>query len=94
MARKRKRKRTNPRRKPATQADLAKVKKETERAVMIASLAIPLMAAHDVYGFGAKRLEKLLDRMLELYRDYEAGSFTMDEAKGWLEGYTGIEIEG
>lgn len=88
---KRKRK-VNPRRKPVTQADITKIKKNAERNAIIGSLAVPLMAAHDAFGFGPARLERLLDRMLKLYADYEAGAFDMDDAAQWLKSYTGISI--
>ncbi|MFP5522316.1 hypothetical protein [Peptococcus simiae] len=45
-----KKRRVNPRRKPASQADVARAKKQAERAAVIGTIAIPLMAAHDVYG--------------------------------------------
>lgn len=56
-------------------------------------IAIPLMAAHDVYDFGPDRLSRLLDRMLVLYEDYEADRFSMPEALDWLRDYTGIDMQ-
>ncbi|MFP5527112.1 hypothetical protein ACLGL1_01345 [Peptococcus simiae] len=88
-----KKRRVNPRRKPASQADVARAKKQAERNAVIGTIAIPLMAAHDAYGFGPERLSRLLDRMLALYADYEADRFDMDEALDWLRDYTGIDMQ-
>lgn len=87
-----KKRRVNPRRRPASQADIKRAKKQAERSAVIGMVAIPLMAAHDVYDFGPDRLSRLLDRMLALYADYEAGQFSMPEALAWLKDYTGIDI--
>ena len=85
-------KRTNPRRQPATKADIAKAKQAATRDAMILSIAVPLMALHDLYGFGPKRLEAVCDEMLRKYNDMEAGFFTPDEANEWLWEYAGIRI--
>jgi len=54
--------RVNPRRKPAIKADVVRAKNQAERAAVIGTIAIPLMAAHDVYSFGPDRLARLLDQ--------------------------------
>lgn len=85
-------KKTNPRRQPATKADIAKAKQAATRDAMIMSIAVPLMALHDVYGFGPKRLEAVCDEMLRKYKDMEAGLFTPEDANDWLWEYAGIRI--
>ena len=64
-----KRKRTNPRRQPASVHHVNKAKKQATDDVFKALIAIPLMALHDVYGFGPKRIEAVCDEMLKMFFD-------------------------
>lgn len=88
-----KRKRTNPRRKQATKADVDKAKKQATREAVILSLTVPLMVLHDLHGFGPKRLEAVCDEMIRKYEDLDAGFFTVDDANEWLWDYAGIKVE-
>lgn len=87
-----KKRRTNPRKIVASKADVEKAKRYAERNTMIMMMAVPLMAMHDVYGFGPKRLNRLADRMLKLFNDWDTGEFTAEEANDWLWEYAGIKI--
>lgn len=86
-------KKTNPRKIPASKADVEKAKKEAEYKAIIMTLAIPLMAAHDVFGFGPKRITRLFDNMMQKFNDYEDGLFSAEDANRWMAEYAGIEVE-
>ena len=88
-----KKKRTNPRRQPATKDDIEKAKMQAKREAMIFSLTVPLMVLHDLHGFGPKRLEMVCDEMIRKYNDLDAGLFTVDDANEWLWDYAGIKVE-
>ena len=85
-------KKTNPRRKPATMADINKAMKQASRDLSIAAIVFTAMSLHDVYGFGPKRLEAFVVNVLHKFRDWDAGLFTTDDALEWFEDYTGMEI--
>ena len=85
-------KKTNPRRKPATMADINRAMKQASRDLSIAAIVFTAMSLHDVYGFGPKRLEAFVVNVLHKFSDWDAGLFTIDDAQGWFEDYTGMKI--
>ena len=87
-----KRKRTNPNRRPMTVADLKKVEQSCIRNIMILSITIGAMAAHDCFDFGPKRLGLLVDEMLKKYQDLDDGLFTANDSLQWLEDYAHISM--
>lgn len=92
-----KRKRTNPRRKPMTEADVKKmIKQASEQAkneLTIMSLGIALMVAHDQFGFGKKRLNIMFDDMIRKFDDLHEGLFTEQDINDWMWEAAGIRLE-
>lgn len=87
-----KKRRVNPRRRVMTQAEVNRAKKDVLRYANISSLIIAMMAAHDTFGFGPIRLSRLMERMIELYRDYDQDLFTLEEARQWLMDYAKLDV--
>lgn len=87
-----KKRRVNPRRRVMTQAEVNRAKKDVLKYANISSLVIAMMAAHDAFGFGPIRLERLMERMILLYKDYDQDLFTLEEARIWLKDYAKLDV--
>lgn len=87
-----KKRRVNPRRRVMTQAEVNRAKKNVLKYANISSLVIAMMAAHDAFGFGPIRLERLMERMILLYKDYDQDLFTLEEARQWLMDYAKLDV--
>lgn len=87
-----KKRRVNPRRRVMTQAEVNRAKKNVLKYANISSLVIAMMAAHDAFGFGPIRLSRLMERMIELYKDYDQDLFTLEEARQWLMDYAKLDV--
>ena len=87
-----KKRRVNPRRRVMTQAEVNRAKKDVLKYANISSLVIAMMAAHDAFGFGPIRLSRLMERMIDLYRDYDQDLFTLEEAREWLKDYAKLDV--
>lgn len=92
-----KKKKTNPRRKPMSVADVKKTMREAmakaSRDLSIAAIVFAAMSLHDVFGFGPERIERFVLNMLQKFRDWDAGLFEIDDALEWYESYTGMRIQ-
>lgn len=92
-----KKKKTNPRKKVLTEADAKAIIKEAmgvaTHDISIIAICVSAMCAHDVYGFGPQRIERLISDMLKKFRDWDEGLYTADDAAQWLKDYAGISIE-
>lgn len=93
-----KKKRTNPRKKVMSQADINKAieqaARETHKETGIMNVVVAVMSAHDVFDFGPKRCERLAVDMIRKYNDWDEDLFTAEDALEWFESYTGMKIEG
>lgn len=87
-----KRKKTNPRKRVVTQADINKAAKQASRDLSIAAIVFAAMALHDEFDFGPRRLERFVVNMLHKFRDWDAGLFEIDDALSWFEDYTGMNV--
>lgn len=87
-----KKRRVNPRRRVMTQAEVNRAKKDVLKYANISSLVIAMMAAHDAFGFGPIRLSRLMERMMQLYKDYDQDLFTLEEARTWLRDYADLDV--
>ncbi|MFR4401513.1 MAG: hypothetical protein ACLT3C_03825 [Peptococcus niger] len=88
-----KKRRVNPRRMPVTKADLERRTDQVIQYANITSITVALMAAHDAFGFGPVRMERLMSRMMQLYSDYNDGNFTLADSREWLKDYAGIGLQ-
>ena len=88
-----KKKKTNPRKKVITEYDIKRIQKEMEAYVESLSIVVALMVAHDEFGFGPSRLERLASKMARKYQDMEEGHFKIEEAEAWANEYMKCRIE-
>lgn len=88
-----KKKRTNPRRVPATMADVQKAKKQAVHDAFMINVLFAAMSAHDVFDFGPARIERLVLNMLRKLNDWDEGLFDIEDACEWFESYTGMRLE-
>ncbi|MEE0433896.1 MAG: hypothetical protein UDB11_00620 [Peptococcaceae bacterium] len=92
-----KKKKTNPRRVPATMADVQKSIREAmakaSKDLSIAAIVFAAMSLHDVFDFGPARIERFVVNMLQKFRDWDAGLFEIEDALEWFEDYTGMKLE-
>ncbi len=76
--------------------EMAKIRKQaikiaTEQA-MVMTLALPLMALRDEFGFGKQRLEKFSSKMYDLIDSYERGYITLQDLHECLREEVGMEL--
>lgn len=67
-------------------------KKDGFRQGMLYSLSIPILALRDKYGFGAGRLETVLEETFRKFEDLQDKKFSAREALEALYDETGIKI--
>lgn len=65
---------------------------ETIKKAAEYSMAVPLMALRDEFGFGAKRLEKFIDATHELYDSIDRKYINLEEIVEAIKDETGVEI--
>lgn len=92
-----KKKKTNPRKRVVTQADINKAQKQAFRdlslaAIVLSAIVLSAMSLHDVFDFGPARLERFIVDVVRKQNDWDAGLFEIDDALEWLESYTGMRI--
>lgn len=87
-----KKKKTNPRKRVVTQADINKAQKQAFRDLSLAAIVLSAMSLHDVFDFGPERLERFIVDVVHKQNDWDAGLFEIDDALEWLESYSGVGI--
>lgn len=90
MAKKRK---INPRKRPATQADVNKAKKLAIDAAIDVSWAISLTVLRDKWGFGRIRLHRYWDQINRLSEEMAEGRVSVTDLMDTLREEAGIIIE-
>lgn len=86
-------KKTNPRRRPASRADVEKAKRMAIDIAVTRAWALFFLALGDTYGFGKKRMTKLWQKVEELSRDVISGDLDIDEVIKVLHDEYGIKLE-
>ena len=94
MPRATKKKKVNPRRRPATQADVDKAREEAKTFALDAAIAICAQANHDVFGFGKKRMKRWWDYVESLSEDVLDGQTTIPEIQEALRDECDIHLGG
>ena len=89
-----KKKRVNPRRRPATMADVAKAKREAQVRSINAAWAILLTALRDKEGYGYKRLRRVWDNVNKLSEEISEGRVSVQDLAQTLEDEAEITLEG
>ncbi len=80
-----------------TNADIKRIKNEAvseaSQIGFILMLGLPLMAMRDEFGFGKVRLERLIDKVLELYEAFNEDYFTLEDLMNTIKDETGVEFK-
>lgn len=87
-----KKKKPNPNRRPATQADVKKAQRQAQEAAVAATWAIFFTVMRDKEGYGVKRLVRLWDRVNELSDSITKGYVSVEDLKKTLEDEAGITL--
>lgn len=88
------RKKINPRRKPATQADVEKAKADAVEQSVTYAWAIMFTALRDKFGWGGVRLRRLWDRVNSLSESVSEGYIKVDDLVRTLRDEAGIVLKG
>ena len=72
-----------------TDAQIQRMKEEAAqkaaKRAFIAMLGLPLIALMDEFGFGKKRLERFVEKLLGEYRCFDEGYITLEEIAAGVE---------
>ena len=79
-----------------TQAQIDQMKKEvsmeaTKKAFLM-MMGFPLLTLRDKFGFGTARLNKFMDKMLDLYEAYENDYVDLDDLNNTILEETGVTL--
>lgn len=85
-------KKVNPRRKPATQADILKAKKDATSEAISFAWAILFTVLHDKEGWGKVRLQRLWAEVGELSDSIAKGYVSVTDLKHTLKEEMGVEL--
>ena len=67
--------------------------KETERLVFEYAVLMCLQELHYEFGFGSKRLQKLITGFSEKAKAFDCGAYDMEDLRSALKEDTGIELK-
>lgn len=85
---------TNPRRRPATQADVAKAKREAIDKAIDVSWAISITILRDKFGFGSVRIHRYWDELQKLSEEIAEGRVSVLDLMTAIKDEAGIVLEG
>lgn len=85
-------KKVNPNRRQATQADVNKAKRKATEDAISATWAIFFTVMRDKEGYGPKRLARLWDRVNDLSDSIVRGYVSVDDLKKTLADEAGITL--
>ena len=85
-------KKTNPRRIPATRADIQKAKKDATSEAISFAWAIMFTVLHDKEGWGKVRLQRLWSEVGELSDSIAKGYVSVTDLKHTLKEEMGVEL--
>lgn len=86
-------KKVNPRRRPATQADVNKAKRQAKEEAVTFAWAIMFNALRDSFGFGPSRLRKLWGKVNSISDSISEGYIDIQDLIDVLKDEAGIELE-
>lgn len=87
-------KKVHPKRKPATQADIIKAKKEAQSKAIDTAWAIFFTVMVDKEGYGRKRLNRIWNEVSDLSDSIAKGYVSVKDLMQTLEEEMGIELGG
>lgn len=85
-------KKTNPRKRPATHADILKAKKDATSEAISFAWAILFTVLHDKEGWGKVRLQRLWSEVGELSDSIAKGYVSVTDLKHALKEEMGVEL--
>lgn len=85
-------KRINPRRRPATKADVEKAKKYAQDKSIAATSAIVMFVLREKFGFGKVRLTRFWNEVDSLSEDVIKGEVKIEEIEEVLLNEYGIDV--
>ena len=85
-------KKVNPRKRPATHADIQKAKKDATIEAISIAWAILFTALHDKEGWGKVRLQRLWKEIEELSDSIAKGYVSVTDLKHTLKEEMGVEL--
>lgn len=92
MGKGKKTKKVNPRRKPATQADVNRAKADAQSKAVDIAWAIMFTVLRDKFGFGPKRLGRAWGFVNSLSEEIAAGTVSVQNLMDVLREEAGIEL--
>ena len=87
-------KKVNPRRRPATQAEVHKAKRNATAFAVRVAFAIIFTVMRDKFGWGKKRLRQLWDYVEDLSESIKLGYVNVNDLLQTLEDEAGISFGG
>lgn len=90
---KQKKKKVNPKRRPATMADVEKAKKVARGEAVEFAWAILFMVLRDKMGFSTEDLERLWGHVDEYSKQIECGAVTVPDLKTVLREEAGVVLK-
>ena len=79
-----------------TQAQIDQMKKEVSmeatKKAFIMMMGFPLLTLRDKFGFGKERLNRFMDKMLDLYEAYEMDYVDLDDLNDTIMDETGVTL--
>ena len=79
-----------------TAAQIEKIKKdatmEATKKAFIMMMGFPLLTLRDKFGFGKERLNRFMDKMLDLYEAYEMDYVDLDDLNDTIMKETGVTL--
>lgn len=88
-----KKKRTNPRRRMMSAADVKRATKMGTLNALRLTVFVALKVLHDRFAFGPVRLARFFEEYKRTANDWDAGLFTVADLAEWVEEYAGIAID-
>lgn len=85
-------KKVNPRRRPASQADVKRAKSAARNEALTGSWVILLTALRDKEGYGPKRMRRVLDEVNYLIDSINQGFINVNDLRQALEDEAGIKL--
>ena len=87
-------KKVNPRRRPATRADVEKAKKQATGEAVEIALVLAMSVLHDKWGFGVTRLKRFWEQLNSYSDSVVLGYASVPDMKTVLKDEMGIEFTG
>ena len=85
-------KKINPRRKPATMADVKRAKAEVAGSSVTLVMAVGFTVLHDKEGYGERRLRRVLREVYSLIEGISGGHVSVNDLLKTLKEETGINL--